>query len=123
MFDKADLVAIATVGSSKDTAERTILPNYSPPLKVVGVVTEFESRLILKGYKKIAKFRLHHYRYQSADDEDAVANTPELVKITSDQRATFLLFLVRESDGRYAPVTGQTDPAIFSVLQLRGGAE
>jgi len=123
MFNKADLVVIAAIASSKDTDERTILPNYSPPLKVVGVVSEFESRLVLKGDKKIAGFQLHYYRYQFAQDEDAVANTPELVRIKPGQKAIFLLFLIKESDGRYAPVTGQTDPSLFSVLELKGGAD
>jgi RHS repeat-associated protein len=82
---------------------------------------KFESCLVLKGDKKIARFQLHHYRYRSADDEDAVANTPEFVKITRGRKTTFLLFLVRESDGKYVPVTGQTDPALFSVLLLKGG--
>ena len=30
----------------------------------------------------------------------------------------YLLFLVRESDGRYAPASGQVDPAITSVQVL-----
>ena len=34
---------------------------------------------------------------------------------------TFLMFLVKETDGRYAPVTGQTDPGL-SVLSLAAGS-
>jgi hypothetical protein len=122
MFDKADLVVIATVVSTKDAGQRTTLPDYSPPLNVIGVVTEFESCIVLKGARDIKKFQLHHYRYQSEEDEVAVANTPELVKIKAGEHPSFLLFLVKERDGRYAPVTGQTDPAALSVLDLRGGA-
>jgi hypothetical protein len=123
MFDKSDLVVIAMVVSSKDTDERITLPDYSPPLAVVGVVTEFQTCIILKGTKDIKKFQLHHYRYQSEHDESAVANTPELIKTKPGVHQGFLLFLAKESGGRYVPVTGQTDPAILSVLDLRGAAD
>jgi len=35
----------------------------------------------------------------------------------------YLMFLVAEPDGRHAPVTGQTDPATFSILEARGFAQ
>jgi hypothetical protein len=120
MFDNADLVVIATVLSTKDTGERTTLPDYDPSLVVIGVTTEFKSLVVLKGAKGITKFQLHHYRYRSANDEFAVANTPNLVRVGAGK--DFFLFLVKESDGRYAPVTGQTDPAGLSVLDLKGAA-
>ena len=123
MFDKADLVVIAKVVSTKDNGERTTLPDYDPSLVVIGVVTEFESRIVIKGAKNLTKFQLHHYRYQSEEDEFAVTNTPELVRIKPGEHPSFLLFLVKEGDGKYAPVTGQTDPAAFSVLDLRGAAD
>ncbi|HYK23177.1 MAG TPA: hypothetical protein VEU75_00775, partial [Candidatus Acidoferrum sp.] len=69
----------------------------------------------------LATFQLHHYRFRSEDDRLA-ANSPNLVE-PSGQHQVFLLFLVKERDGRYAPVTGQTDPATFSVLELKGGAD
>ena len=47
---------------------------------------------------------------------------PLLVTIPSEYHAKFLLFLVKEKDGRHAPVTDQVDPAVFSVLKLNGAA-
>jgi hypothetical protein len=118
MFDKADLVTIAYVVSTKDTEERsTILDG----IKVIGVATEFKSALILKGPKGVTNFQLHHYRFQSESDRENIANSPALLQI-GPYHPVFLLFLVKESDGRYAPVTGQTDPAMFSVLPLNGAA-
>ncbi len=32
----------------------------------------------------------------------------------------FLLFLVREADGRFAPVSGQKDPGEISVQEISG---
>ncbi len=36
---------------------------------------------------------------------------PELVAFDPDEKKQYLLFLKRESDGRYSAVVGQTDPA------------
>jgi hypothetical protein len=123
MFEKADLVVIARPINTSDTAEHQMLPDYAPPLPVIGVTTEFETRLVLKGSKDVTLFKLHHFRYRADADETAMSNTPELLKIKVEKRTTFLLFLIKERDGRYAPVTGQTDPAISSVLKLDGAAE
>jgi hypothetical protein len=118
MFDKADLVAIAYVISTKDTEERTTLLGS---IKVVGVTTEFKSALVLKGPESVRIFQVHHYRYQSESDRENITNAPDLVRIGS-YHPVFLLFLVKEPDGRYVPVTGQTDPAMFSMLKLDGAA-
>jgi hypothetical protein len=132
MFDKADLVVIAAWVSTKDTDEHSTLQDVEPPVKVIGVTTEFETRLVLKGANNIKKLQLHHYRFQNENDA-LWANRPSLVIIRAPVRAkdgfeypgggTFLLFLTKEADGRYAPVTGQTDPAALSALHLTGGAQ
>lgn len=120
MFGKADLVVVAEVLSTKDTGERSALQDLEPHVDVIGIVTEFKSRLILKGSQNVKAFQLHHYRFQSEDDK-LTADGPDLVEL-SGQHQVFLLFLVKERDGRYAPVTGQTDPASFAVLELKGAA-
>lgn len=122
MFDKADLVVVAEVVSSKDTEERSTLQDLEPHVDVIGLVTEFKRRLILKGSQSVKTFQLHHYRFQ-LEDEKLAANSPNLVEFSGQQHQVFLLFLVKERDGRYAPVTGQTDPALFSVLELQGAAD
>jgi hypothetical protein len=120
MYAKSDLVAIADVVSTKDTTERTTLPHFAS-IVLVGVVTEFKISVKFKGPKDLRTFKLHHYRYQSNADEASVSDTPFLVKI--DPAASYLLFLVKQPDGNYAPVTGQTDPAVLSVLDLHGAAD
>ena len=120
MFDAADLVVIARPTSTKDTDERSKVLDDIP---VVGVFTEFETRLVLKGPKETTAFTLHHYRLESTDDLNIV-NGPWLIDIQIQPHRifTFLLFLRRERDGVYAPVTDQTDPAGTSVIELPGGA-
>jgi len=127
MVDKADLVAIADWVSAEDAEERSTLPGVEPPLTVVGVATMFDTILVLKGPKELKEVTLHHYRVEN--DIDALRDrAPQLVKIAApwhgkDRReypggGRFVLFLTREPDNRFAPVTNQTDPAVYSVLQL-----
>ncbi len=126
IFEQADLVVIATFVSTKDTDERTALQDLSHPVKVIGVTTEFKTELVLKGPKEITNFQLHHYRFEDAGDALWV-NAPQLIRLPTPPQngvhyaghETFLMFLVREKDGRYAPVTGQTDPVTYSVRELR----
>jgi hypothetical protein len=123
MFEQSDFVVIGRVTSSNKSEERTTLPDYTPALNVVGMITKFQTCLVLKGSKDIKSFDLHHYAYASQDDEDAMSNTPFLIKIRPGQQATFLLFLTRTDNGVYIPVTGQTDPAFLSVLELQGAPD
>jgi hypothetical protein len=115
IFAKADLVVIATVVSTKETKERSTLPDMKPPVKVSGVETEFETRLVLKGKKNITKFGVHYY-----EAHEEFTNGPELIEIPKGEHPTYLLFLTKDNDGRYAPATNQTDPATTAVFRLRG---
>ena|SRR5438874_4941286 len=121
LYDKSDLVVIAYAVSTRDTAERTTLNDLEPHVPVIGVVSEFKTSLVLKGPRDIGIFQLHHYRFASEHDQLA-ANSPDLVRL-SEAHLPFLMFLAKEPDGRYAPVTGQTDPASHSVIELKSAAE
>jgi hypothetical protein len=126
MFDKADLVVMAGWAGTKETDERITLPEFKPSIKVIGVSTEFETQLVFKGPKDVNNVRLHHYKFQSPDD-DLWNFAPQLVRIREPQRrdgddypggGRLILFLKKEPDSRYAPVTGQIYPAVSSVLML-----
>jgi hypothetical protein len=125
LFANADFVVIAEPASkTRDTRERTVLTkNISPGVSALGVVTEFKCLLVLKGAKR-QHFTLHHYRLVPADRVDRVErvilNGPTF-KTYEPQLGgqPFLMFLVRERDGRFAPVAGQIDPLI-SVQEVHG---
>src|SRR6266481_7572707 len=119
MFNKADLVVLARFVSSEDTNERSVLKENLPqPVDVLGVISRFDTCLILKGPKDVTKFELHHYKLNGPP----VGNGPALIRVTAGRQPAFLMFLVKETNGRYVPVTGQSDPAVFSVLELNGAA-
>jgi hypothetical protein len=116
LFSKSDFVVIAEpISATRDTDERTNLEGIAPPTPVIGVATDFKTLLVLKGQKQ-DRFVLHHYRLAKPDVP--LINGPQLVTFGPTEYPAYLLFLVRERDGRFAPVDGQTDPRLFSVKRL-----
>ena len=113
LLDKADLVVIATATATKDTAEHIDLPGFTAQ-PVIGVETRFEVSVVLKGDTTLKDLVLHHYRA----DVLKAPNGPNLVTFDPTKQRAFLLFLVRETDGRYAPAFGQVDPGLCSIDAL-----
>jgi hypothetical protein len=120
LFEKANLVVIGEVVGSEDNGERTELVDVEPHVPVIGLITKFKSLLVIKGSKDLATFGLHHYKF-SSDNAKLAGEAPDLVEVAG-QHQVYLLFLIAEHGGLYVPVSGQTDPASFSVLELKGGA-
>jgi hypothetical protein len=121
LYDQSDLVVIAQPISTQDTTEKATLPGFNPDLRVVGLSTEFDISLVMKGDKSAKKATLHHYRL--SDPMPGRRSPPSLTSFDSKQHPRYLLFLQREADGRYAPMSGQTDPVLFSVVKLEGEAK
>jgi hypothetical protein len=117
LFDKADLVVIAKRVASKPLEEHIFVLET---IKVRGVMTDFQSLLVLKGPKDISTFKLHHYQFESKEEEETTANGPNLIRFQGEH-STFLLFLVKEGASAYVPAGGQVDPGTVSVLELQGG--
>jgi hypothetical protein len=113
LLDMSDLVVIATPISTSDTKEQTGLPGMAAQ-PVIGVETGFAVSAVLKGDKALKDIVLHHYRF----DKIVAANGPDLVSFVLAEKRTYLLFLVREADGRYAPAFGQVDPGTWGISVL-----
>jgi len=112
----SDLVVIATPKATADTKEEANLPGMNW-LRVTGVETRFTLLTTLKGDEKLKDITLHHYRVTKTDMK--IENRPHLVAFDPAARQTYLLFLTRQPDGRYAPAGGQTDPASHSIWLLK----
>jgi len=116
LTQEADLIVIATPTSGHDTAERTTFPNIvrtdtnnvRSAIPAIGVETTFTILAVLKGSSGTNALVFHHLR--EAGPATSI-NGPALVAFDPKEGKRFLLFLKRETDGRYAPLTGQTDPA------------
>jgi hypothetical protein len=129
LFAKSDFVVIASpLTRPRDTNERMTLQKISPPVPVIGVNTEFKTLLVLKGSKR-QRFVLHHYREsRKPHPNKIILGGPDLLDFEGPKDSSgsvfsskrYLLFLVREADGRFAPVSGQRDPRGISVQELGG---
>jgi hypothetical protein len=129
LFAKSDFVVVASpLTRPRDTNERVTLQTISPPMPVVGVSTEFKTLLVLKGSKR-QRFVLHHYREaRKPDPNKVIIGGPPLLDFEGPKDSSgsvfsskrYLLFLVREADGRFAPVNGQQDASGISVQELGG---
>lgn len=119
MQDKADLVVIAALTDIKDTKESIVIWK---PVTAVGVEANFKILGMFKGGKDIQTLVLHHYRL--TDPGSGILDGPNYCDfdIKRDRYHAYLLFLVREPDGRYSSVTGQYDAA-FGVQEVQGDAE
>jgi hypothetical protein len=107
LTQEADVIVIATPNSSRDTREQTTFPGQSL-VPAVGVETSFEILSVFKGEKSLKKMVFHHLRAEKPND--MVPSGPSPVAFNPKEKKRFLLFLKLEPDGRYAPLTGQTDP-------------
>ncbi len=114
LFDTADLVIVAKSISTKDIKE----PQKQPPAPTTGLVavaTEFEIQGVMKGDKTLKKCTLVHFRLKNPSEPRI--NGPLLVQFDPKQHEAFLLFLHRQPEGEYAPVSGQMDPQ-FAAMRL-----
>lgn len=129
LFERSDLIVIARpMTKTSDTNERTYFANdivridrsgKQSRVPAVGVETDFQVIYVLKGSRTLERFTLHHFR--EANAEPVERDGPALVSFDpSDpsRRREILLFLVRESDGRYAPYGGQTDASGRAIFAL-----
>ena len=136
MLAKSDLVVIADpISKTTDTKEEAFFPGIllqekdgkQSRINSIGVETVFAVSAVLKGDTSLKRFTLHHYREgRSADKSNGKVlieelNGPNLVRFDpSDvsKRSSYLLFLVRELDGRFAPIGGQSDPGMKAISPI-----
>jgi hypothetical protein len=105
LLDKSELVVIATPTFTRDTKDHAGIPGFEDQ-PVIGVETKFAVITVLKGPPAMKTVLLYHYRA----DQMAVPNAPSF--LTFEPKKRYRLYLLREANGRYAPVSGQIDPEI-----------
>jgi hypothetical protein len=122
LFTRSVLIVVATpISPTVDTSEEYVLPGIatSDPngttsgVRCIGVETAFKISAVLKGDRTIRQLIFHHYRDSSAPK----VNGAMLVRFDASP-SSYLLFLVKEPDGRYAPTGGQVDPGFNAITKL-----
>jgi hypothetical protein len=126
LFKHADLVIIAKPVAVREARKDD---GATPPKGhadiLTGVVTTFEILHVVKGEYKPKKMDLIHFRLKTGVH---IGNGPMLVKFHTKAMdlsgkswagivsSDYMLFLKKDKDGRFEPVSGQLDPAL-SVKQ------
>jgi hypothetical protein len=128
LFKEADLVVIAEPQGTASTKDD--FGDNPWPLEAIGRETTFRVAHVLKGEPGKDPIKVLHFAFGApkAGEGDApvVRNGPGFVafrtkEVTADTadrahdwftlpRPQYLLFLRKRADGRYEPVSGQTDP-------------
>jgi Ankyrin repeats (many copies) len=119
MEKRADLIIVGRPLSTKDTDEHSILPHIAPDIPVIGMSSEFEVSIVLKGDSSLKKVVVHHYRL--ANPGQPLFNGPTLASFDPTESTRYMIFLQREPDGRYAPMD-QVDPVLTSIFKLNDAA-
>lgn len=113
----SDTIVVAKPVANRDTEERTDLRGIAPGIQVIGLSSEFEVSMVVKGDANLKSVVVHHYRL--ADPNQRMMNAPMLASFDPKSTNRYLVFLHREADGRYAPFE-QVDPAWTSFMEVSG---
>ena len=116
----SDVIVIGHVLAVKETTDEATLPGLTPPIQVLGVDTTFRAESLLKGELTNTVFVVHHYRLR--DTSTIYNNGPLLMKFNRANRfRQYLMFLKRDTDGRYVPAGGQADAELSFRALLHPG--
>jgi hypothetical protein len=115
---ESDLVVVATRGTTREIGKTTLLSDFP----VIEVSTVFRVVLTLKG-DAVDTLRLRHYRWdrERLPRGSGVVNGPHELSFSPSggQSPDYLLFLKKDADGSFSPVSGHTFPGegVFSLRQ------
>ena len=104
LLAKSDLVVIATPIANHDTKDR-IADFFNFHAEALGVETTFAVSAVVKGDPKTKELILYHYRGPAS----GTPNGPMLVAFDPAKKKVFRLYLLRLTNGAYAPTAGQMD--------------
>lgn len=118
----SDMIVVATPIETKDLEETTSLGRDTGRTGVTfrGVETTFQVNNVLKGSPAGDRIVLHHYR-QNGVPVPAVTDGPDFIGFVLNKNNKLVLHLVKDGPNRYAPATGQNDPAL-SFQAIGAGA-
>jgi hypothetical protein len=109
----SDLVVVGRPIETKDLNETNSLGFSSTKLfqsRFRGVETTFKVSEILKGTPASDQIVLHHYRFET--EWGSPPNGPTLMEFRPGNTNEYLLYLKDDGANRYAPTSGQIDPAL-----------
>jgi hypothetical protein len=116
LIKKSDLIVVAKPTKNRITQEKlSKIDNIELKKPAIGIETTFLREGILKGTIKKKEFVLHHYQ---VDEMYRKLGFPFLLRLNPKDKTRYLLFLKKEEDGRYAPLSGFANPGL-SVCAIK----
>ena len=114
MQKASDLIVIGTVMKVADLDETNT--SLWSGLKFRGVETTFNVSKVLKGEVSGRTVVLHHYSFKAQNL--IPPNAPSFINLTPSDTNQYLLYLAKDGTNRFAPVSGQIDPAMDAVRKF-----
>jgi hypothetical protein len=112
LMEASDLVVVGRPIETKDLDESNSLgwdkTIGGSQFTFRGVETTFKVSEVLKGTPAGDWIVLHHYRFEKV----IPPNGPTLIEFRPGDTNEYLLYLVNDGTNRYAPTSGQIDPAL-----------
>jgi len=112
MRNASDLIMVGTVAKVTDLDETNTTLWYGFEFR--GVETTFNVSKVLKGKISDHEIVLHHYRFTKYTPK----NGPSFLNLVVNATNQYLLYLAKDGTNRFAPVSGQIDPAVDAVKEL-----
>ncbi len=126
---EADLILVAKAISTDDAAAD--VADKPPRDYLVGVISSFQVKYVIKGALQTKKISVFHYRLNLKEGQE-IGDGPLLVSFQAKESRVrrewgttvlappeYMMFLKKRNDGRYECVSGQFDPSL-SVRQVTG---
>jgi hypothetical protein len=111
LLEKADVAVIAECVKTADTGRVRPHPGLTPALPVRELETTFRVSAILKGSFELGigtDLLLRHYRYTADAERGGLLNAGSWLSLKDG--SSYLLFLRRNGDDSYEPLSGHTFP-------------
>jgi hypothetical protein len=115
LYARSDLVVIGRPVESRDTREHATIRGLS----VVGVTTDVRALFVFKGLRR-QLFKLHHYRQWPK--KTVYVGNPVGIRFEPPKNKRYLMFLVREPNGRFVPTLGHEDVQAVLVQEVMGSS-
>ena len=113
LYKEADLVAIVELKSISETKQE--LSGHGPTDRFDGKSAELTTGIVLKGKPDIRSIHLKYFVYSKK--VNIIVNGAHFIDFSDAKKYQYLVFLKKEDNGTFAPVTGHYDAAL-SVKKL-----
>lgn len=114
---KADLIVIAAINSTHDEINNYDKSTLKPD-SIIPVLSIFDVKSVLKGTLPAAvkSISIRHERYYDQRSATTVIDGPCFIHFNTTKKNSYMIYLHKEQNGIYTPLSGQYDPGLSFFL-------